>query len=355
VRIGIIGLGFGVKVHHPAFSALPGVQVVALCGTSAARLIEVQQRFPDTRLHDDWRRLIDDPGIDAASVAVPPDAQQQIVCALLRAGKHVLCEKPLGLTTAHALAMCQAATASARVHAVDFQFRFNPGIQRLKELIGSGAMGKIERLEVSWLSGGRADPALPFSWQHDRARGGGILNSYATHVFDYLEWLTGARVLEMLATTAILIPKRKNHAGQAMPVTAEDSCDCSLSLNTGAQVSVRISNCQADGDGHRIEVVGKGGRVRFFQSASLASPECVVEHASAKADWRREPVHGAEGTANWDNHHHGFARVAAEFIRKINGGDTPTLAGFEAGLRARQLVDAALQSAAEGRPVNVRK
>ena len=349
LRLGIIGAGFGRQVHLPILMALPEAEVTVLCASAGRNLAPLQQAHPDVRITDRWQDVVADAAVDACIVAVPPGAQREIVSGLLQAGKHVLCEKPFGLTEPDAAAMLAAARGSGRVHAVDFQFRFNPGIRRTKEIIATGAFGRLERIDVLWLSGGRADPAAPFSWQHDRAAGGGILNSYASHAFDYVEWLAGEPIVELHARTDILIPQRPDSRGQLLPVTAEDSCDCTARLASGAVVSLRISNCHRHGPGHRIEVFGSAGAVSFLQPQGDRSFGYTL-HVTDANGRLPEPL---AAPPTWDNHSQGVRAVAEAFVRQIRTGERGDAGDFQAGLRAQTLVQAALKSASERRHVAV--
>jgi predicted dehydrogenase len=350
LRLGIIGAGFGHRVHLPVLRSTPGVEVAVLCTSGNRKPSSLPADVPALRLTNRWQDLAADPMLDACVVAVPPAAQREIVCGLLQAGKHVLSEKPFGLTLEDARAMLRAAQASGRVHTVDFQFRVHPGIRRMKELLANATLGPLERLDVLWLSGGRADPVLPFSWQHDRAAGGGILNSYASHTFDYVEWLAGEPIVELFARTDILIPARPDSAGQLVPVTAEDSCDCVARLASGALVNIKISNCHRHGPGHRIEAFGRLGALRFHQPQFAQSRAFTLALANGGVS---APV-AADGPAEWDNHAQGVARVVAAFLLKVRGADgAEPDADFHAGLRSQMLVQAALQSARERRAVAV--
>ena len=349
LRFGIIGAGFGRRVHLPVVMALPEVEVAMLCASAGRNLAPLQQAHPGLRVTDRWQDVVADPAVDACVVAVPPAAQREIISALLQAGKHVLCEKPFGLTETDAAVMLAAARGSGRVHAVDFQFRFNPGLQGIKDIMASGALGRLERMDVLWLSGGRADPALPFSWQHDRAAGGGILNSYASHAFDYVEWLAGEPIVELHAWTDILIPQRPDSLGQLVLATAEDSCDCTARLASGAVVSLRISNCHRHGPGHRIEVFGSAGAVSFLQPQGDRAFGYALHVTEAGG---RKPVSLAAPQA-WDNHFQGVRAVTEAFVRQIRTGERGDAGDFQAGLRAQTLVQAALKSALERHAVNV--
>lgn len=353
LRIGIIGAGFGRRVHLPVVTGLADAEVAALCASAGRNLAPLREAHPRLLVTDRWQTVAEDPAVDACIVAVPPVAQREIVCGLLRAGKHVLCEKPFGQSAADAAAMLADARRSATCQVVDFQFRHNPGLRRMRELIASGSIGRLERVEVLWLSGGRADPAARYSWQHDRAAGGGILNSYASHSFDYVEWLAAEPISELQARTDILIPQRPDEHGRAVPVTAEDSFDCLARLGSGALVSMSISNCHRHGPGHRVEVFGSAGAITFFQPQGDRSFRFEFTVTPTPSQSRSTNLPALPTT--WDNHFQGVRAVVESFVQQIlaSTGGPGDNADFQAGNRAQLLVRAAQQSAAEGRAVDV--
>ena len=96
LRLGIIGAGFGRRVHLPILMALPEAEVAVLCASAGRNMAPLRQAHPGLRVTDRWQDVVADPAVDACVVAVPPGAQREIVSGLLQAGKHVLCENPLG-------------------------------------------------------------------------------------------------------------------------------------------------------------------------------------------------------------------------------------------------------------------
>ena len=104
IRVAVLGLGFGQAVHVPAFRAA-GAEVVAIAGSTAERAKAVAERLRIPRAVGGWRELVDDPMIDALSIALPPAVQAEVVVAAAATGKHVFCEKPAAVTVAQAEAM----------------------------------------------------------------------------------------------------------------------------------------------------------------------------------------------------------------------------------------------------------
>ncbi|HTE41449.1 MAG TPA: Gfo/Idh/MocA family oxidoreductase, partial [Steroidobacteraceae bacterium] len=188
MRHAIVGAGFGADAHLPAFSAVPGVQVVGLADSGSGRA--KQRARGAVACFSHWAQMLDEARPDTLSIAVPPLAQTEIALAALARGIHVLCEKPVGRGVSEAQQICEAARRASLVAAVTFQFRFEPGLQSLQREFRDGRIGGLRRLDFSWITAGRADSTRPWSWQHDASQGGGVLTAFMPHVADLIAWLT---------------------------------------------------------------------------------------------------------------------------------------------------------------------
>ena len=345
VRLGIIGSGFGAKVHLPVFSSIPGVDVVAISASSKTRGgMQAASRIGSPTKFYDWREMLDTQGLDAVCVAAPPEFHAEIVCAALAVGKHVLCEKPFGRNVDDATQMLNAAQKNGLVHAVDYQFRMEPGIAALKHQVETGVIGKIIRIDVTWLTGGRSDPATPWAWQHDSRLGGGVLDGFGSHVIDYIEWITQREVVKVFAQSRILIENRNDTYGLAHRVTAEDDCDILCNLVDGVVANLTFSNCYPIGTGHRIEIFGKRGRL-FYSSTQPFMPEdtkLTVETDSHRL--RTIEFEGLHPIANVDSRVLAVREVARRFVEAINGFSTRDFPNFFHGLRVRQILNSARES-----------
>src|SRR5262245_50058382 len=143
IRLGIVGCGWVAEaVHIPVLQRLQGIVVHAVCDTRDERLRHMQQAFGIARCYRAWQELVSDAEIDAVLVATPGDQHAPIAHGVLAAGKHVLVEKPLCLTLAEAHALAAAASASAAVAMVGLNYRFHPLVQRLRDAITHGDLGR---------------------------------------------------------------------------------------------------------------------------------------------------------------------------------------------------------------------
>ena len=207
LRWGVIGTGTrGAHTHLPVLNEAPESQVLALCDVSEERLAAAAAKAPGrVATYADYQRLLANPDVNAVVIATPNLLHREMLLAALEAGKHVLCEKPAGVTPADAAAIRAAAGAAKTVVMFGMQYRNNPRPQQIAALVASGRIGK-PRYVVQNVSRGDwnrsknvwqyADPKLnngePANWRFSHAATGGTLNEFDCHYFDLLHWTAGA-------------------------------------------------------------------------------------------------------------------------------------------------------------------
>jgi len=236
LNIGVIGLGFGSQVHVPAFRRDPRCRVTAIAGRDKAKAAGVAERLSIESSHGDWRAIVENPDIDAVSIAVTPCEQAAIAIGALEAGKHVFCEKPVAANGAQAAGMIEAAMGKRAVHAVDFIFPELPLWIRARELIREGRVGEIRHAVVSWQVETYASKVKARSWKNDSTQGGGVLNNFVSHVVYNIEWLFG----DIAAVSAAL---RGPEDG------AETCVEATLDMRAGFPVILSVASDAFLGDG----------------------------------------------------------------------------------------------------------
>jgi predicted dehydrogenase len=264
--IGIIGTGFGAKVHVPGFAALAdsqNLEVLALLGRSTERTAELAQQAGIPHACTNLSEFLAVPGLSAVSIASPPYLHYQQALAVLRAGKHLLLEKPVTLEVAQAQDLLKQATRRNLVHCVDFEFRTIPHWQYLNELLIEGAVGPLYMVTVDWLVEGRADPRRAWSWYAEASKGGGVLGALGSHVFDYLGWLLGP-ITRLNARLDTLIHSRPDpETSEWLTVDSDDSAQLWLELADGTPVNVRLCTAAWQGSGHRLAIYGEQGSLHL--------------------------------------------------------------------------------------------
>jgi predicted dehydrogenase len=349
MRHAIIGAGFGARAHLPAFIALPGVDLVAVSDNGSGRASELASfGFP---IFHDWRKMLDVIRPDSVSVAVPPVFQREIVASALGRGIHVLCEKPLGIDENEALMLMNLADSANLTAAVGLQYRFEHGIEALRHQFRSGRIGCLRRINVDWITAGRADPARAWSWNHDAGMGGGVVKGFLPHVADLIYWLVGCEARSVTAKTVVLIPGRPYGSRDLIAVTAEDSLDALCEIDCDAIASIRVTNCQWGGDGMKIEIHGEKGVLRYshkppfsgnadmklyFQGQQACAFEVAVPDISKQTDSRTVPL----------------VHLVNQFANSVQGGiSNPDLPTFRDGVRCQHFLGAVRRSAILGNTV----
>ena len=186
LNVAVIGLQFGMS--HIEGAMAYGAEIAAICDCNAEHLRFAGERYgiPEEKRFLDYREIANDPAIDVAAVAVPDQLHRQLACDLLRAGKHVLCEKPLALTRADAEAMVKAADASGRMLMVGQICRYTPAFEKAKALIDAGTIGEVYFIESEYA---HDYMYLVDTWRADPARHGVI--GGGCHAVDLIRWLVG--------------------------------------------------------------------------------------------------------------------------------------------------------------------
>ncbi len=257
--VAVVGTGFGNKVHIPGFKEYPKTKVVAVYhrDIKKAQAIATEQNIPHaySRLAD----ILALPDVDAVSIATPPFLHYPMAQDVLNAGKHLLMEKPTTLNAQEAQSLADLATEKGLITAMDFEYRFVPAWQYLKELLSQGYVGKPYLVKIDWIMESRADKTRPWNWYAQKSQGGGALGALGSHSFDYIPWLLGpVKQLSAKLTTAIT-ERMDPESGQVRPVDADDSCLITLELEDGTPVQLAMSSVSRNGRGHWVEVYGDRG------------------------------------------------------------------------------------------------
>ena len=338
LKVGIVGLGYGLSVHLPAFSQLRHSRVSALCDGRSGKAVEVT---PDgIEAFSSWQELVSSNVIDVLAVATPPSCHRNIVTAAVENGLHVLCEKPFGLTVDDASHMVAALQRKNVVGSVGFQFRFIPEIQKLKEVALSGVIGEIRELNVAWLTSGRADPARPWSWQNDSALGGGVINSFLSHIVDIVSWVGESPIVEATGRAGIFVPVRKDGSGRDRVVTAEDFVSARFILANQIVSKADVSNCHSSATGLVVTAIGDKGQIKFKHVPPFGLDDASLlltlnSEPERQIDCPPQPIVPGE-----DSRLPAMISYLRVFENVIFGSSEPDLPRFEDGLNVRRVIDA---------------
>lgn len=217
----VIGSGFIGTVHVEALRRI-GVRVTGVLGSSPERGTESAAALDVPRGYASLDELLADPAVHAVHVTSPNQLHHPQVLAILAAGRHVICEKPLAMTSAESRELVEAARSSGLVNAVNFNLRFYPLNQHVSELVREGGLGDVRlvtgRYFQDWLLFD-----TDWNWRLEKAQGGALraVGDIGSHWLDLASFMTGRRVESVLADLTTFIPVRRKPAGSVLTFSTE--------------------------------------------------------------------------------------------------------------------------------------
>jgi len=282
LNIALIGYSFMGKAHSNAWRQVarffdtpyePVLKVI--CGRTEERVKAMRDKYGWQEYSTDYREVIARPDIDLVDVTTANNAHAEIAIAAARAGKAVLCEKPLATSLADAKAMLQAAEEAGITHAICHNYRFAPAVSLAKQLIEEGKIGKIYHFRGVYLQDWILDPTFPVVWRLDKSvAGSGSHGDLAAHLIDTARWLVGeiAEVNGMLDTFIKQRPKLAEFddrlggkaSSEMAEVTVDDSSIFMARFANGAVGTFEASRFCAGRKNHqRWEINGFRGSIVF--------------------------------------------------------------------------------------------
>jgi predicted dehydrogenase len=198
--VAVIGAGMAGRAHAAGYRAapsfyepdLPEIRYVAIADAHAPFAVDAARRFGYDRAETSWEAIAEADDIDVVSVVVANELHRPVVEALLAAGKHVLCEKPLAGSVEDARAMVEAAEAADTLACIGFSFRRPPGINAIKTQIDADAIGNVCHFNGHYWCDYAQSPTNPISWRYRGGPGTGALADIGSHMIDIGEYLCGA-------------------------------------------------------------------------------------------------------------------------------------------------------------------
>jgi predicted dehydrogenase len=199
IGIGVIGMGWMGEVHSRSYRAIPdrfadsGIEprLVVCADAVEARAQAAHKRFGFERYVTDWREVIADPAVEVVDVTAPNGMHLEINRAAAAAGKHIMCEKPVGKEPGETIASAAAAREAGVLTAVGYNYRWAPVVQYARQLIADGKLGRLTHYHGRFLNGYAGDPNTFFSWRFEREHGLGTLSDLMSHVIDMAHMLAG--------------------------------------------------------------------------------------------------------------------------------------------------------------------
>lgn len=264
VNVGIIGCGKIAQVRHiPEYTSNPDVCLYGLFDINKERAAELAAEY-GCKVYDSYEELLADPQIDAVSVCVANNAHAQISIAAMKAGKHVLCEKPMAVTLEECEAMVKTAEETGKYLMIGQNQRLAKAHQKAKQLIAEGAIGKVLTFRTIFGHGGpetwSVDPGKN-TWFFDKTKAAmGAMADLGIHKTDLIQYITGQKVVE---TKAVLTTLDKRY-GNGELIGVDDNAICIYTLEDGAIGTMTASWTYYAAEDNTTVIYGTKGMLRLY-------------------------------------------------------------------------------------------
>ncbi len=285
INVGVIGMGWMGTVHSRSYASMRdrffdgGVlpNLVMCADNVEARLEEAQARFGFAETSTNWMDVINHPDIDAVSITSPNFLHREMVMAAVAAGKHVMCEKPIGLLPDDVAACYKAAKEAGLMTFTGLNYRWVPLVQYAKNMIDSGQLGEITNYYGRFFAMYASDPLGMLSWRFLKEEAGtGALGDLMPHAADMAQFLAGP-IKRVTSTTQTVVterplpvPGRGTHFSKGQPgdptgaVTNEDYVGAMFEFDSGARGTIEISRAIFGPKvENRFEIYGTKGAIRW--------------------------------------------------------------------------------------------
>ncbi len=358
LRIAIAGLGFGESVHIPAALSSENIKLVGLWHPRIGRLQEACSKH-NLCAYDKWADLVDDPKIEGIILATPPAPRFELALQAIKAGKHLLLEKPTCLNSDEVMELQREALKRNLKIAVDFEYRAVPLFMHAKRLINEKKLDEPYFVKLDWLMSSRANPDRPWNWYSDESLGGGVLGALGTHAFDMIHWLIGPTYsLSAINSTSIkerICPLSK----KSKKVTSEDVSISQLQIksihNNLIPVQVNLSAVTKQSKGFSLEIYGKNGTLILSSDNQKDYVHGFGLWFSDKGDILKniQPDSDLAFTKIWtDGRIAPVARIQNWWAQSIKQC-TPVIPGLVEGLASQKVCDIIKESNAMGMKLEI--
>jgi predicted dehydrogenase len=351
IGVGMLGYAFMGKAHSNAFRTLPYMawpppmvpRLVAIAGRNEAAVKGAAQRYGYERWTTDWRDIVSDPAIGLFDNGGPNSLHAEPTIAAAEAGKHVLCEKPLGRDAAESYEIWQRVAATGVKHLCAFNYRFVPAVRLARELIQAGELGEIRHFRGRYLQDWGDDPTLD-TWRfHADEAGSGALGDLGTHVIDLARFLAG-EITGVSALVRTFIPGRQ----------VDDAIEAAVAFENGAVGTIEATRLALGRrNAFQWEINGSKGSLAFDMER-LNELQLFRADGDRARGWKTVLVSEADHPF-WDfwwppGHIIGWGETFVHEIHHLlraiveDGEVAPHGATFEDGYRASEVADAIVRS-----------
>jgi predicted dehydrogenase len=364
IGVGMLGYAFMGKAHSNAWRTLSYMtwppplmpQLTMIAGRDGVAVSEAARRYGFAGHATDWRDIVADERIGIFDNTGPNHLHAAPTIAAAEAGKHVICEKPLGRTADEALEILRRVEAAGVRHMAAFNYRFVPAIRLARDMIAAGEIGEVRHFRGQYLQDWLSDPEAPATWRlRGDSAGSGALGDIGAHVIDLAHFLVGD-IATVAAGARTFVTERPGGT-----VDVDDAIAATVEFACGALGAIEASRVAAGRkNALRWEVNGTKGSLAFdlerinelrvyvtdttpapraqgFRTVLVTAPD----HPFLASWWPEGHVLGWEHTFVHELHH---------FLDAIGRGTdvAPDGADFRDGYRAAEICDAVTRSASTG-------
>lgn len=339
VKVGIIGSRFEADIHAASFQIMPEeAEVVAVASPTPGNAEELAGRYGIPRVFHDYREMLHEKDIEMITITAPNWLHKQMACDIARAGKHVICEKPLCMTLEEADEMIDTCRREGVLLLYAEELFFTPKYVKAKEMADQNAFGKVHLVKQGEKHFG---PHSDWFWDVEKS-GGGVLMDMGCHGIAFCYWFLGRpKIKSVLCHLGTYV-----HADKTI---GDDEAICILEFENGAIGLVENSWARRGGMDDRIEVYGEGG-VTYANLHMGNSLPTFSEYGFGYA------VEKAPATKGWtypvfdELWNYGFPQEMRHFARCARGKEKPDATG-EDGRVVLEALYASYASAGEGRRI----
>ncbi len=342
LKIGIIGCGKIAQVRHiPEYAENPYTELAGFYDFVYERAEELAEKYGGTAYHS-VDELLADEEIAAVSVCTANNAHAEITEKALKAGKHVLCEKPMAVSLEDCEEMVREAEASGKVLMIGQNQRLTKAHKKAKELIESGAIGDIVSFRTTFGHGGPETWSITpgkNSWFFDKSKASmGAMADLGVHKTDLIQYLTGQPVVEVMAKVATL--DKRDADGNLISV--DDSAFCIYRMKNGIMGTMTASWCYYGEEDNSTILYGTEGIMKLYYRPDFSIE--LIGRDDTKVYYDMEPIQTNDNQTK--------SGIIDAFAEALQEGKEPAISG-ESVLPAMRAVFAALKSSETGKSVYI--
>ena len=367
LNIGLIGGGFMGRTHSNGYNRIgnffPELEyqpvLKAVCFRNETKVKAFAEQWGFESYETDWRKLIAREDIDAVDICTPNDTHAEIAIAAAKAGKMILCEKPLARNLEESAEMVDAIEKAGVRNTVWYNYRRIPAVTLAKNIVASGKLGKIYHYRANFLQDWTINENLPQGgeglWRMDAAvAGSGVVGDLLSHCVDTAIWINGG-INEVSAMTETFVKERMHQlTGKVEEVHIDDACSFFCRFNNG---SLGLFESTRYARGHKalytFEINGANASIRWDLHDLNRLEYFDNGDESTLRGWRS--IHVTDGEQPYMNkwwvpglgigYEHSFVHQAADFLKSIET-NTPCSPTFREALETQKVCQAVLDSAA---------